>query len=217
MKQTQGRRYTAATSAFLLVLALAPLRSQATDINFDDQGLSGPSTFAATSTRPQHLDISAGGGTVSFDGGVILTKTTNLPVDQTSVYGTASFVTGLANPLTIKFTFSNPIQNFFMDLLNGNTIPINYRVSDNTGHSADFLIAPNLSSGRSLVGFAATGTEVDVTALTPGPQGLDWDFFVDNIHFNEALPPILGVPDAGATFGLLLSSLLGLNFLRRRA
>src|SRR5436305_14220750 len=55
-------------------------------LDFDSQGLFGPSAFPGHSGN---LEIKlAGGGRITLTGGVILSKTSFLPADQTSVYGT---------------------------------------------------------------------------------------------------------------------------------
>jgi hypothetical protein len=127
---------------------------------------------------------------------VILTDATNLPADETSIYGTAgnaanigvSVGTGFTNPLTV--TFPVPINNFFLDVLNGNVEGVTYKVADNNGNSNTTTLAPNLSGGNEVVGFAATGTVVTIAATTgqSTPGGMTWDFFVDNITFDEPLP-----------------------------
>jgi hypothetical protein len=177
-------------------------------INFDAQGLSGPDIFAAASPSPQHLDILTSIGNVQFDGGVILTNTTFLPANQTSLYGTASFGTDLSNPLTI--TFASNITNFFLDVYNGLTTNIDYKVYDNLGNSAIFTLAPNLNGGTTQIGFAAAGNLVFVESITVPTNS--WDFFIDNIHFNEPLPQ---VPVPG-TMLLLGSGLAALVAARRK-
>ncbi|MFT3986256.1 VPLPA-CTERM sorting domain-containing protein [Aestuariivirga sp.] len=190
------------------VLVAAP--AHATIINFDDQGLVGPDVFASATPSPQHLDIVAGGVTASFDGGVILTNTAFLPANETSVYGTAYFGTELSNPLTI--TFSHSITNFFVDVLNGLGSDVTYQLSDNAGNSSTFTLAPNLDGGKTTIGFAATGTVVTLLALS----GNQWDFFVDNIGFNEALPPDVGSVPLPAGLPLLATGIGALGFLRWR-
>ncbi len=192
--------------------------ASATTINFDDQGLTGPSLFASTTTRPQNLSIDTVDGNVKFEGGVILTAATNLPANRTSIYGTANFVSNLSNPL--KVTFENPVENFFLDVLNGNTIPIAYTVSDDAGNSQMFTLDPNLNGGRSQIGFAATGSEVLIqAALSDGSTGATYDFFVDNITFNEALPPDLKPPMSPVPLppaaGLIAMAFAGLGFVVR--
>jgi hypothetical protein len=177
-------------------------QSFGTVIDFDSQGLTGPSVFAQASPIPQTITINVSGITVTFNFGVILDQTTFLPADQTALYGTASFIHGMSNPLII--TFSQPVTNFFMNLYNGQTTDATYNVSDNNGNSQNFTLPPNLSGGQSLVGIAATGTIITILA-DEGITG-SWDFFIDNITFNEPLPPNL-VPDGGTTVGLLLMGL----------
>lgn len=102
-------------------------------IDFDS--ITGPSLFASASPIPQTVVLDG----TTFTGGVVLTKTLNLPADQTSVYGTlggAFLVPGMSNPLTITTSSAGGFDNFFFDLLNGNTSPQSYVISDNAGHTA---------------------------------------------------------------------------------
>src|SRR5262249_47339004 len=118
----------------------------------------GPSTFGAAGNA-QHLNING----TQFDGGVILTQATNLPANQTSLYGTAR-IPGIftnptyLNPLTI--TFATNITNFFLDVYNGLTTNITYQLADNLGNSATFTLAPNLNGGTTQIGFAAAGSVI---------------------------------------------------------
>jgi hypothetical protein len=197
----------------IVVVGLAVLTgvASAITINFDDQGLTGPSVFAAAGPA-QTIDVATAAGNVRFEGGVILDNTSSLPANQTALYGTAHFGDPtLTNPLTI--TFDNPITNFFLDVFNGLTVDIDYRVSDNAGNSAVFTLPPNLSGGKTTIGFAATGTIVSIEAISGLP---DFDFFIDNITFNEPLPP--GIVPEPATTLLLGGSLAALAvFARKRS
>jgi hypothetical protein len=176
-------------------LAIGSIQSAyATSVDFED--LSGPSTFAEVAS-PGAQTITE--GIATFSGGVILTAATNLPADETSIYGTADFANTLpqytnpvSNPLTV--TFTSPVTNFFLDVLNGNTVNVNYTVADNAGHSQTFNLAPNTNSGVSTIGFAATGTIITITAGPADGGCCAWDFFIDNVHFNEPLPPNLQTP-----------------------
>lgn len=160
----------------LLAAAAFAGSASAATINFDDQGLTGPSTFGGPATLPVVVGTSS--GNVTFSGGIVMTAVSNLPANRTSLYGTADFGPGLFNPITISF--ANPITNFLVDVLNGLNSPIDYRVEDNLGNSSVFTLPPNLSSGATTIGFAAAGNLVTITSLTGGR----FDFFVDNIKFN---------------------------------
>ena len=171
--------------AFFLSIGVCQ-SAHATTIDFEDQA--GPSLFASAGPAQSIVE-----GTATFTGGVILTNATNLPADETSVYGTADTADpSLTNPLTV--TFSSPITNFFLDVINGNTVAVDYTVADNLGNTATFLIAPNTSSGVQTIGFAATGTIVTIAAGPAVGGCCGFDFFIDNVHFNEALPPGLTTP-----------------------
>jgi hypothetical protein len=192
-------------------------------INFENY--SGPTEYVDTGNATT-LDISTPIGTVTISGGVILTDATNLPADETTVYGTDNGVvavggTGFTNPITI--TLPQPITNFYLDVLNGNTETVDYDVADNEGNSATFALAENLAGGEKTIGFAATGTTVTVTATS----GTGWDFFIDNLNFDTTLPPglnpistttgspgpVSSVPEP-ATLLLSVVSLAGLMLLR---
>lgn len=183
-------------------------------IDFEDR--TGPSTFGAAGPAQiiNYTNVDGSGIDVTFNGGVILRQTTSLPANQSSLYGTAHFGTSLSNP--IRVDFSSNITNFYLDVLNGLTTPVDYRVYDNLGNTATFNLVPNLSSGATTIGFAAAGDTVYIESLNSNPA--QWDFFIDNIHFNEPLPPDLNRIPEPATFALMGGSLtlLGLYRLRRR-
>jgi len=205
--------------AAALAFAVA-LPAQASFINFDDQGLFGPSTFAAAVPSPQTLDIGTSSGNVRFEGGVILTNTSALPANQTSIYGTAQFGRtsfGHSNPMTI--TFENDITNFLVDVLNGLTTTITYEVRDNEGNFRVFDLAPNLASGATTIGLPTAGNVITITSLTPPAD--TWDFFVDNIRWNLDIdcgpggcnPTVIPVPAALPLFaaGLALVGAFGMR------
>ncbi len=208
-----GRKF----AGLLALAALVGMSSSgsATTINFDDQGLTGPSLFGQPE---QTLVISTAAGNVTFSGGAILTNTANLPVNQTSVYGTTNIVTGLLNPLTI--TFDNPVTNFLVDVLNGETSAGSYEVADNEGHSSTFTIPANTASGAETIGFAASGDVVTITSLTFGDS---FDFLIDNIQFDVPIScGANGCVNTGtsvvepASLPLLGLPLVALAYLRRR-
>ncbi|NKE47835.1 hypothetical protein HB662_23870 [Roseomonas frigidaquae] len=212
------RMKLAAALGLMATIAL-PLSAGATVINFDDQGITGPSTFAAASPSPQTIVVPTADGNVTFEGGVVLANTTALPANQTSLYGTAYFGNGLSNPITL--TFENAITNFLIDVVNGLTTPIEYTVADNLGNSSTFTLPSNAAGGITTIGFAAAGTVVTVSSVT-APTNI-FDFFVDNITFNVPIecgpdgcttPPVaVPVPAALPIFAM---GLLGLGLVQRR-
>ncbi len=200
--------------SLVLGLTLATGASAVT-LNFDDQGLTGPSLFA--SATPQDVNATLGGVDVTLTGGTVLSNTSFLPANSTSVYGTADFFDGGLNPLLL--TFSLPIENFFLDVFNGNTVPVNYTVADNNGNARTFSLLSNQNGGFETIGLAATGTEITITAEPPtDPSCCQFDFFVDNLTFNEALPDELDTPviPLPASLPLVIAGLAGLGFVGRR-
>jgi hypothetical protein len=210
-----GRKFAGLLALAALVGMSSP--GWAVTINFDDQGLTGPSLFGGQS--PQTVVVPTSAGNVTFTGGVIMTNTTNLPANETSVYGTADFAGSLLNPITI--TFQNPVTNFLVDVLNGETSGGEYKVADNEGHSSTFFVLPNTASGAETIGFAASGDTVTISSLTFGET---FDFFIDNIQFDVPIscgdngcvstgPGTVVEPASLPLFGL---PLVALAYLRRR-
>ncbi len=211
--RTLGRLTCAALAATTLCVA-SP--AYAAIIDFESLP-PGPPLFQPTPPEPLTFqDVGGTGVNVDINNGQILTQTFVLPANQSTLYGTECFgacdTPNLLNPITVSF--SEPINNFFLDVYNGWNTPVFYRVSDNAGNSADFLLPEAASSGHQLIGFAATGTFVTIAALTFGPAG-EYDFFIDNIHFDEQLPPLNPVPEP-ASIVLLGSGLAGAVMARRR-
>lgn len=108
-----------------LAVALACGAAHATVINFDDQGLVGPSTFAAADAN-RDLTIATAAGNVTITGGTVLTQETFMPADRTSLYGTAFFAAPIATSLsapgykpTITLNFPSIVNSFYLDVYNG--------------------------------------------------------------------------------------------------
>jgi hypothetical protein len=177
----------------------------------DFESYSGPSLFGGA---PQTLNVLTSIGVVNITGGTVLSQEENLPADQTTVYGTEGFQgldLGYTNPITI--TFPHAITNFFLNVYNGNTTPVAYTVADNAGHSATVTLADNFSGGQSIISFPATGSVVTISAAPiAGPT--PWDFSIDNVTFDQPLPPS-PEPQSMALLGLGFS-IFAFGALRRR-
>jgi hypothetical protein len=202
--------------AFACALALlgGTASARADLITFDGQVPPGPSLFADATAGP--VSITTANATTTFSGGTILTNATNLPADETSLYGTASFTgnPGYTNPMTI--TFSQGVTNFIADIYNGQTFTTGFLVQDNLGDSQMFNLPPNLNGGQTEVDF---GTQTGITSVTinqTGLNGADWDFFVDNVQFDVSLPGTAPEPTSLALFGIGIAGLAGYRWRQRR-
>ena len=180
------------------VTATASTAAVAAVINFDAQGLFGPKTFNLAGNA-QPLVVETNAGRVRFEGGVILSNVTNLPANSSSIYGTANNITNIDNNPTrrksLTIEFENPVENFFLDVFNGVPVPqLNYTVADDIGNAATFELASNNQSGFQKIGFPAAGRRITITpdtsaaALEPEFAAGAYDFLIDNITFNTALP-----------------------------
>ncbi len=175
----------------VLGMALAAGSVQATVINFDAQGLTGPSTYAAAGAN-RDLSIATADGNVTITGGTVLSQETFLPANSTALYGTAFFASPLATNTstsgyraTVTLNFPTVVNSFYLDVYNGQVFNVTYTVADNNGHSSSFVLVPNLSSGTTQIGFnPANATSVTITS----DAGSAWDFSIDNIVFNEGVP-----------------------------
>jgi hypothetical protein len=194
-------------------------------INFENQcpsgqTASGPcSSLFSTVGNAQTLTIPTSIGSVVISGGALFNNITNLPSDETTLYGSAGNASGIGvypgsgftNPITI--TFPTPITSFSLDILNGNTMSVEYQLADNLGNVADFQIAPNFSGGLQTSGFAAAGNVITISAVSgqSTPSGITWDFLIDNIDFSTA--QTTATPEVATALllgsGLILMGLLG--------
>ena len=195
-------------SAAIAVALFGGTAAQAAFVDFEAYAGSSSTYFGAGARRD--LDVlSSDGTTVNVQGGTPLSQETFLPANQTTVYGTAFFgtptarndATGVGGPYlpTMTFTFQPNVTSFFMNVYNGQVFNVTYTLSDNAGNAASFLLAPNLASGTTQIGFNPSGTVVTLTS----DAGTLWDFSIDNIYYNETPPttlppPVVSVPNPPA-------------------
>lgn len=220
--------------ALRVIILLAGTSLPAFSITIDFENLcpsgqqpSGPcSALFSTAGNAETLTVSTSIGNVSIQGGALFDAIANLPSDETAVYGTAGNAanigvfpgSGFTNPITI--TFPQPITGLSIDVLNGNTMPVDYHLADNAGNMADFLLAPNLSAGQKTIGLATTGSVVTIGAVTGQntPFGMTWDFLIDNINFTTQAST--NTPEPGSALliglGLIAFGLAGRGFKSRR-
>jgi hypothetical protein len=116
-------------------------------------------------------------GIATFSGGQILNGTTFLPADQSTVYGTASFCSGCGS--SINISFSQPVSDFSMLVLNGQTFTVIYTAEDNTGAMQTIVLAANFQSGSGTLSLPTTG--IHSVSLTS--NAAQFDFFIDNVDF----------------------------------
>ena len=191
--------------------------AHATVINLQAAGVVGTGCCFASAGNAETVSVTAGGYTVVLNGGTPLgPNIANLPASDSIAYGTADTFTvgetGYTNPLTVQFFqagTSTPenVNNFFLSLYNGNTVNVDYTLQDNLGNTATFNIPPNFSSGQQVFGFTAAGNSFTIAGGPAVGGCCGWDFFIDNIGFNQALP---GIPEP-ATWAMMLVGFFGLG------
>ena len=163
-------------------------------ITFEDYS-SSPSYFGAY-TSPQSVSyVIDPATTVSLSGGVTLSSATNLPGDQSTVYGSGYSPNGgycqttVICSSTITINFTAPVINFSTYIVNGNTVTVTYVVDDGSGNTNEVTLVPNFSSGLATVALPPTDAVTQVTiydtngGMAPRGACCSWDFFIDNIAF----------------------------------
>ena len=182
-------------------------------ITLDAQGLTGPSTSPPAVAADVNLATTI--GNLNLHGGAILTNTSALPADPTSVYYDSYFLGG-SHTNTITLTFAQPVTNLFFYLFNGWILPDDFTVTDNAGHSfAANNVPSNFGNGVVPVLLGSVGTVVNITTTNPF-----YDFVIDNIQFNEGVtpppPPFGGAPEPASWVMMLLGFAMVGSGLRRR-
>jgi hypothetical protein len=154
----------------LLAFAVGAARAAPTTIDFE--AMTGPSFFDT-------VDPPVTIGVATFSGGEVMTAVSNLPANQTTVYGTASFCAGCAPSISI--TFSRPVSNVSMQVLNGEATMVSYTVGTDRGGNETKSLVPNFQSGAAMFSLPDSGvTSVTISRTIPADF---WDFFVDNVSF----------------------------------
>jgi hypothetical protein len=161
----------AAAVALLCSLPAGATAQEATTIDFEE--FSGPEFFGAVDPP---LTI----GLATFSGGQLLRAVSGLTANQSTVYGTADFCAGCAR--TIAITFSQPIRDFSILVMNGEPLTVSYTVEGDSGTSHTRTLAPFGAETFSLTESAITS--VSVRPTNPDPI---WDFFIDNVTFKLPL------------------------------
>jgi hypothetical protein len=156
----------------MIILSTALAASLSAQGSIDFEQFTGPSFFTGCNAATGN-PLTVNG--VTFVGGQILTNTGGLPADETTVYGTANFSPGCANPIT--FTFAEPATNVSFLLLNGQPATVSYVVVDNQGQTHVVTLPANFAAGSSTV----TIQDSNIVSVTIISASLPFDFFIDNI------------------------------------
>lgn len=180
----------ALVTSLALVLGVGKAAAATTTIDFES--LTGPSVFCSPASPPLTIGIA------TFSGGVIMDQVVNLPVNQTTVYGTSSCPGYLP---TISIAFSQPVSNFSVQVMNGETSTVSYTVASDLGGTVTKSLVANFSSGADTFALPDAGiTSVTISRTTAAAF---WDFFIDNVSFT-AFPITTAECKDGAweTFGV---------------
>jgi hypothetical protein len=165
-------------------LFVAPSASAQTTVSINFDQYTGPSTAPITAQNVQ-VDVA------SFTGGGFCTACTNTPHDQTTIYITTSTdpnlglaCNGCASTITI--TFSQPVSNLSLLLINGEPYDVNYQVQDNQGHTVQAYVGYNTgSSGAMTVSLPYPNIQKVVVSKVIGGLVNGWDFAIDNVTYTR--------------------------------
>jgi len=179
------------TLTVTLALTVGVARTSASTTTIDFESLTGPSLFCPTAA-PVTI------GAATFSGGAILTAVTQLPADETTVYATAN-CPGYAPAITV--TFSTPVSNFSVLVLNGEDATVNYTVASDVGGTVTKSLLPNLSSGADTFNLPDTG--ITSVTITRGTSATVWDFFIDDVSFTATATTVSECKNGGwEAFGI---------------
>ena len=117
-------------------------------------------------------------GIATFSGGQLLNAATSLPVDRSTVYGTADFCVACQPAITIDF--SRRVSGFSLFLMNGLPFTVTYTVQDDLGTIQTVTLVANLNSGAQTVKLPDKGI---IQVIITGDNSTSWDFLIDNVQF----------------------------------
>jgi hypothetical protein len=164
-------------TAFAALVCGSTPAATAAPTTVDFEQFVGPSVFGAVDSP---LTI----GIATFSGGELLTNTSGLTANQSSVYGTAFFCRGCQPDLTISF--SKPVTDFSVLVISGMPDALSYTVTSQDGSTSTGTIPSFLQDGSRRFSLADPAiTSVTVRLAVPQPE---WDFFIDDVRFSPALP-----------------------------
>jgi pimeloyl-ACP methyl ester carboxylesterase len=175
-KGTEMGAHTRSCLLLLLFASSPALQAQTQTVDFEE--FAGPSLF--DSIQPPLHVLSA-----TFSGGQILTNATFLPVDPTTVYGTADFCAGCLPVISIDF--SQKVSNVSLLLMNGRAVTVTYTVEDDQGGVRQVVLPPNLDSGAEVV----TLPEQNIRHIDLSGDDPSWDFLIDNVSFTLSGPVLI--------------------------
>jgi hypothetical protein len=161
------------TFALLAFAGITPLR--ATVVDFEAQTINRGGNLIGTPDSPLTI------GVATFTGGELLHGEIGLNADTTGAYASEGlFGSGEINPIDITFTV--PVQNFSVLVLNGDDTR-SYTVTDNLGDSFTNSLASAGGLGAAMFSLPATGlTTVTITSANEDA----WDFAIDNVTFTPS-------------------------------
>jgi len=176
-------------SPYLLLALTISASAEATTIDFEAQAVNRGGNLTGVPDSPLGI------GVATFGGGELLRGEAGLNADITAIYASQGlFGSGETNPLTISF--SVPIENFSVQVLNGDDMR-NYTLSDDLGDTITKSLASAGGLGSALLSLPGSG----ITRVSIASANADaWDFAIDNVTFTSAI----ATPEPGSM--LLLSA-----------
>jgi hypothetical protein len=152
-------------------------------INLQNLGLTGPSTFSGAPAAPQTINVNTDIGSVALSGGVVLSNELNTQGEST-IFATAdSASSGAASHLdsSLTISFPQPVSNLGLTISDSAMYdPIDYKITSNTGASVDVAS----SNGTASIQLPSGGQTFTITP-TGGPSGpAGWDYAISNVAFN---------------------------------